>query len=299
MLLTDTELNRLREALESQANLDEQLLRRCADLLHLGAYDEAVRSAFVLLEERLRDMLGEEAMTGSNLANAAFNTKDGPLAKHLGKNMSEREGLRELYSGAFKVFRNPSAHSAVGYDSSDGKDIISLVNLLLRILKRAEELPAPGFFPDNLEGALALAEKRIGASAASRLRVFLGECMKLGAGLQPASTPKQWIPFQKHALFRAPEWKEYKPHRIAVFYVIADGSNTAIQFPIDYYYSKVIGFNTDMLDDQLSSLGFHAKGRKGELYVDLKTTNSEAFFNNLLDVVSEIVAFLEETVRNK
>lgn len=296
MILTDAELNRLREALESEANMDDELLRRCANLLHLGAHDEAVRSAFVLLEERLREMLGEESMTGSNLANAAFNTKDGPVAKHLAKNMSEREGLRELYSGAFKVFRNPSAHSAVGYSSSDGKEIVALVNLLLRILKRAEELPAPGFFSSNLENALLIAEKTIGASATSRLRVFLGNCMK--AGLQPSSSPKQWIPFQKHARFRAPGWTEYKPHKIAVFYLIPAGSTIAIHFPIEYYYSKVYEFNTDMLDDQLSGLGFYAVGKNGELQADLKTLNSESFFDNLCEVVYEVVANLEETMRH-
>lgn len=66
MILTHLELNRLRETLESQANLDEELLRRCGNLLHLGAYDEAVRSAFILLEERLREMLGEEGMNTHN-----------------------------------------------------------------------------------------------------------------------------------------------------------------------------------------------------------------------------------------
>ena len=191
-------------------------------------------------------------MTGTNLANAAFNTKDGPLAKHLGKNLSEREGLRELYSGAFKVFRNPSAHSAVGYNSSDGKEIVVLVNLLLRILKRAEELPAPGFFPENLENALLSAEKTIGSSAASRLRVFLGNCMK--TGVQPPGSSKQWIPFQKHARFKAQGWTDYKPHKVAVFYVVNAGSTLAIRFPVDYYYSKVYEFNTDMLVERLSGL---------------------------------------------
>ena len=296
MILTDAELNRLREALESQANMDDELLRRCTNLLHLGAYDEAVRSAFVLLEERLREMLGEEAMTGSNLANAAFNTKDGPLAKHLGKNLSEREGLRELYSGAFKVFRNPSAHSAVGYSPSDGKEIVVLVNLLLRILKRAEELPAPGFFPTNLENALLVAEKAIGESATSRLRVFLGNCMK--AGLQPSNDPKQWVPLQRRARFKAPGWTEYKPHKIAVFYLVAAGSTIAIQFPIGYYYSKVYEFNTDMLEDQLSALGFYAVGSKGEFKADLKTLNSEKFFENLREVVYDVVANLDESMRH-
>jgi uncharacterized protein (TIGR02391 family) len=296
MILTDLELNRLRETLESQANFDEELVRRCGNLLHLGAYDEAVRSAFILLEERLREMMGEEGMTGTNLANAAFNTKDGPLAKHLGKNISEREGLRELYSGAFKVFRNPSAHSAVGYNSSDGKEIVVLVNLLLRILKRAEELPAPGFFPENLENALLSAEKTIGSSAASRLRVFLGNCMK--AGVQPPASSKQWIPFQKHARFKAPDWTEHKPHKIAVFYIVNAGSTLAIRFPIDYYYSKVYQFNTDVLVERLTGLGFYATGKNGELQADLKTLNNEKFFQNLLELVSDVADELEDSLHH-
>ncbi len=120
----------------------------------MEAFDEAVRSAFVLLEERLRECVDGQGMTGVQLANYAFNPTDGPLAKHLGRTRSEREGLRELYSGAFKLFRNPTAHSTVGYDAADGKAIIGLVNLLLRILKRAEDLPSPELFPENLEGML-------------------------------------------------------------------------------------------------------------------------------------------------
>jgi uncharacterized protein (TIGR02391 family) len=295
MILTDDELNKLRDAIESQISIDDELLRRCGKLLHLGAYDEAVRSAFVLLEERLREMLGEESMTGANLANAAFNTKDGPLSKHLGKNISEREGLRELYSGAFKVFRNPSAHSAVGYDSSDGKEIVSLVNLLLRILKRAEELPPPDSFPANLENALREIEDNIGASATSRLRVFLGNCMK--AGILPSNSPKQWIPFRTHAQFKASNWKEYKTHKIAVFYVVVAGSTIAIQFPINYYYSKVNGFNTDWLDEELSALGFYVVGSNKELQADLKNLNTENFFNSLFDVVLAAASNFEDSIK--
>ena len=295
MFLTNDELNKLRNAIESQTSIDDELLRRCETLLHLGAYDEAVRSAFVLLEERLREMLGEESMTGANLANYAFNTKDGPLSKHLGKNLSEREGLRELYSGAFKVFRNPSAHIAVGYDSSDGKEIVSLVNLLLRILKRAEELPPPDSFSTNLENALREVEENIGASAASRLRIFLGNCMK--SGIMPSNSSKQWISFQKYAQYKAPNWKEYKTHKIAVFYFVVAGSTMAIQFPIGYYYSKVNGFNTDLLDEELSALGFYVVGSHNDLQADLKNFNSEKLFNGLYDVVLDVATRLEDSLK--
>src|SRR5215207_1789848 len=144
MILTDTEIREIWQSVEASSGLDDELLRRCGHLLHIGAFDEAVRNAFVLLEERLRVAVNQEGMTGTSLANSAFKA-DGPLAKQLSHNLSEREGLRELYSGAFKLFRNPTAHGVVGYDSVEGKSIIGLVNLLLKILARASELPPPSF----------------------------------------------------------------------------------------------------------------------------------------------------------
>jgi len=88
---------------QEQAGLDEELVNRCSQLIHLGAFDEAIRSAFVLLEERLRKAVNVDGMTGTNLANHAF-SKDSPLVKHLSRNPSEGEGLRELYSGHSNCF---------------------------------------------------------------------------------------------------------------------------------------------------------------------------------------------------
>jgi len=98
MILTDSEIRQVRRIIEAQAGMNEELLRRCGDLIHMDNFDEAVRSAFVLLEERLRNMVPEDkkGLTGTMLAGYAFNINDGPLAKHLGRNQSEREGLRDL-----------------------------------------------------------------------------------------------------------------------------------------------------------------------------------------------------------
>ena len=114
MILTDNEIRQIRHSIEAQAGLNEELLHRCGDLIHIGNFDEAVRSAFVLLEERLRKAAHKKGLTGTTLAQFAFNPQTGPLAKHLGRNMSEREGLRDLYVAAFKLFRNPTAHGIVG-----------------------------------------------------------------------------------------------------------------------------------------------------------------------------------------
>lgn len=92
MILTDPELQQIRHKIEAQAGLNEELWRRCGDLVHMGNFDEAVRSAFVLLEERLREAAHKDGLTGAQLANYALNAKNGPLAKHLARTDSEREG---------------------------------------------------------------------------------------------------------------------------------------------------------------------------------------------------------------
>lgn len=299
MILTENEMQQIRRSIEAQAGLDEELMRRCGDLVHIGKFDEAVRSAFVLLEERLREAIKKEGTTGTNLANYAFNPADGPLAKLLGQTQSEREGLRELYSGAFKLFRNPTAHGVVDYSADQGKAIISLVNLLLIILKRAEGFPSPDLFPDNLETALGEMESAIGPGATSRLRVFLGKCMKK-MGLKPSPSAKQWIPFKGYAFGRFGDWKEPKPHPIAVFYIFVSGEGQyKVQFPVQYYYKKVIGFNVDQLIDELKGIGFQAIGSNREPTIDLQMRNDQAFFDELLNLIARIVDELEGTLPQK
>lgn len=112
-------------------SLRDELLRRCADLIHIGNHDEAVRSACMFLEERLRKAAHKEELMGVRLVNHAFDPGTGPLAAHLASRKSEREGLYYLYTGAFKLLRNPTAHGVVGYSAAEAKAIVGFVNLLL------------------------------------------------------------------------------------------------------------------------------------------------------------------------
>jgi uncharacterized protein (TIGR02391 family) len=297
MILTDNEMHQVRRSIEAQAGLDEELMQRCGHLIHVGAFDEAVRSAFVLLEERLREAVNGEQMTGTQLANYAFNPANGPLAKHLGHSQSEREGLRELYSGAFKLFRNPTAHGVVGYSVAEGKAIIGLVDLMLKMLKRAGELPPPDMFPENLEKVLAQIEEVIGPGATSRLRVFLGKIIR-DTGLRPSTSAKQWIPFKRYCLYKAAQWDEPKPHRIAVFYLTAPGKDYGLHFPMTSYYEQVVGFNVDRLLEELTDLGFWLTGKNQEPFIDLKMHNDQAFFDGLFDLIVRTVDELEGTLQH-
>ncbi|RME58914.1 TIGR02391 family protein [Candidatus Parcubacteria bacterium] len=294
VIFTNDEIQQLRMWLDEHSNLDDELYRRCAHLLQVGAYDEAVRSAFVLLEERLRQSINGDGMTGTQLVNRAFNSKDGPLSKLLGRNQSEREGLRELYSGAFKLFRNPTAHSAVGYQASDGKEIIGLVNLMLRMLKGAEDLPAANTFPENIENALSKIETAIGATATSRLRVFLHKCIRIG--IRPSPTSTQRIHFTKYAMSQLETWENPQPRKSSVFSLNIANERYTISFPTSYYYRYVVGFNVEQLIDELGNLGFSPEGKKQEPTINLRVVNSEKFFESLFELVERVAMELEDTL---
>ncbi len=296
MILTDKEMEQVRKELEAQAGFDEELMRRCRHLIHLGAFDEAVRSAFILLEERLRKSVGKERMTGTQLANFAFSPANGLLAQQLGRSPSEKEGLRELYSGAFKLFRNPTAHGVVEYSAAEGKAIIGLVDLLLRLLKRADELPPPGLLPENVEMALGKMEEAIGPGAASRLHSFLGRCVS-EVGLRTAPSATQSMPFRRHALYKPKRWDEPKSHPVAVFYLVVSGKRRDIYFPVNQYHIAVEGFDADRLSENLLDLGFYPRGRNQDPTVDLSVHNDRDFFDTLFDIVSWVADEFQESLK--
>jgi uncharacterized protein (TIGR02391 family) len=293
MIPTDVDVNAIRQSIEAASGLDDELRRRCAPLIHMGAFDEAVRNAFVLLEERLRQATGNDGLTGVQLANNAF-AAEGRLTKHLGQTPAEREGLRELYSGAFKLFRNPAAHNVVGYSDAQGKSIIGLVNLLLEILARAGELPPPALFPPNVDAALSDAEKALGAGAADRLRTFLGRCIMLG--LRPGLRSKQWLPFRRHALVQYGHWPEARPFRLTVLY-LTRGNEIGLLFPINQYYSNVKGLNLRPLHQSLKGLGFTPTGKHRDPYIVLNAKHNQAFFDRLLEFTATLNSELEASLQ--
>lgn len=76
-------------------------------------------------------MAGE---SGVDLMNRAFGPT-GPLLK--GQPQKERSYTRELFTGAFSVFRNPTAHREVKFDDPrEVVDTICFANQLLRMVDR-------------------------------------------------------------------------------------------------------------------------------------------------------------------
>lgn len=122
--------------LEDITNIDKELKERCLPILGAGNdpkhWDNAVRQAFLILEERLRSVSGiptSEKNTSEVLVNKVFGEASSIIADR-----AEKTSYRNLYSGVFTVFRNKYGHRFVDPSPEDGGAIISFINLLLKML---------------------------------------------------------------------------------------------------------------------------------------------------------------------
>jgi hypothetical protein len=121
-------------------NLDDEIKDRCLPILGAGStdpmlWDSAVRTAGVILEERLRDVGGitDHGRVGRDLVNDIFGN-NGTLADEFSLG-AERQGYRDLYAGIVGAFRNPYAHRLVDPIPDEGGALIVFINLLLRRLE--------------------------------------------------------------------------------------------------------------------------------------------------------------------
>ena len=128
--------------LSNPSGFDEALTKRCFPILATGGsdpilWDSAVRTAGVILEERLRDVgnISDPNQTGQSLVSKVFG-KNGTLESKFSV-PSEQSGYRDLYAGIVGAFRNRSAHRLVDPSPEEGGAFIVFVNLLL---KKLEEL---------------------------------------------------------------------------------------------------------------------------------------------------------------
>ncbi len=126
--------------LSDVSGFDEQIKKRCLPILGAGGadpmlWDSVVRTAGVILEERLRDVgkVVDHSRIGRDLVNDIFG-RSGTLASKF-SNESELQGYRELYAGVVGMFRNPSAHHLIDPSPEEGGVFIAFANLLLRRLE--------------------------------------------------------------------------------------------------------------------------------------------------------------------
>jgi hypothetical protein len=135
----DTSFVRQLTPLADLTSFDDVLKQRCLPILGAGAtdpmlWDSAVRTAGVVLEERLRDVgkISDPNVIGRDLVNRIFG-QSGSLAKKF-TSSAERDGYRDLFVGVVGVIRNPTAHRLVDPTPEDGATLV-FVNLLLKKLE--------------------------------------------------------------------------------------------------------------------------------------------------------------------
>lgn len=114
---------------------DEQLLTRISPQFRYGLFQDAVGTAYTVLEDRIRDKGGfTNEDHGKDLMAQAFDGDSGPLA--MGNAAAEKEGFKLLYMGAYMSLRNPPSHRILDdMNKQQAQDAISMVNFLLTLVE--------------------------------------------------------------------------------------------------------------------------------------------------------------------
>jgi len=118
---------------------DRDLLSVCRPNVIAEHYDDAVRLAFICIEERIRDLAGihtQDNGYGIRLVDRAFNEKRTDFALRLLRKGVKLESARFFIRGALGLFRNPPAHQLANYDRETCLAILRTANLMLQLIEQ-------------------------------------------------------------------------------------------------------------------------------------------------------------------
>lgn len=278
MLVTNAQVDELLSELSGLSGLDQELIERCSILIRSERYDEAVSRAFVVLEERLRELLGVRGGSGVNLSQKAFAPEKGQLVDRLYLPPAEVEGIRDLFVGAFKAYRNRAAHTVAGYGLDEARAIIHLINLLLLTLEKARQAPAQQV-PERIARLLSPA-------ATERLRTFLGNLQDIGIGVGQGKT---WTPYRATLKYNQPSWEEPRPHQVAVLYLSVYAGKPVVIFN-SAGLSRVERLDVDQLETELVQAGCTrtaAKDTPIRLFLD--QYDDQETFDRLYKVLQDLM----------
>jgi uncharacterized protein (TIGR02391 family) len=118
--------------LSAKDNYSAELFGVVGSLLHNEENEEAVLTAFKFLDNQLQKLLSVQSheLHGEDLINHAFAPNSGVL--QLGTHPNEQVGLRNFFSGANAIFRNPSAHRFTNYEDFTGETIVAMIAMMTK-----------------------------------------------------------------------------------------------------------------------------------------------------------------------
>ena len=275
-MITSEQIDELLSTLADLSGLDEELVDRCEFLIRTERYDEAVGRAFVVLEERLRKLLGLSKGTGWQLVDKLFSAKDSSYSGRLGLPAAEVRGLRDIFAGSFAAFRNRAAHTVAGYTLDEARGIIHLVNLLLIVLEQIEQAPKQ-LVSDETAGTL-------GPAVTQRLNAFLSSLREIG--ILP-DKGKASIPYKARLRYSPPTWEEPKPHFVTVFY-LTSGRSPKLAFNTGSLVN-VPNLDVEQLIGRLLQAGCSSTSALKSIPLVLEERNDEATFERIYGILKELM----------
>lgn len=278
MLITNAQTDELLSTFSHLSGLDEQLAEMCTGLIRSQRYDEAVSRAFVVLEERLRETLGVPGGSGVPLSEKAFAPDSGDLVDRLMRPRSEVDGIRNLFVGAFKAYRNRAAHTMAGYGLDEARAIIHLVNLLLLILEQVREAPAHSIRRDVAE--------LLEPEARARLRSFLASLEDIGIRKEEGQSK---TPYQATLEYHPSSWDVPAPHPVTVFYLTASKGEPKLTFR-SISLAEVVGLDIGSLEQALLQLGaVRVSAKTTPIRLHLNRYNDQETFDRLYDILRDML----------
>ena len=278
MLITNEQADELLSTLSHLSGLEKSLAQTCSGLVRAQRYDEAVSRAFVVLEERLREALGLRGGAGVHLSEKAFAPESGELVDRLMRPRGEVDGIRNLFVGAFKAYRNRTAHTMAGYSLDEARAIIQLVNLLLLILEQVQEAPSHSIRSD--------VAKLLDHETGARLRAFLASLEDIGIR---KGEGKSKTPYQATLEYHPSSWDAPAPHTVTVFYLAASHDEPTLAFRC-ISLADVVGLDIDALEQALLRLGARrVRAKTTPIRLSLARHNDQETFDRLFDILRDLM----------
>lgn len=137
----DADANIVRAGTLFNSIRDEELKRRCSDLLSApGAFDRAINQATQVLEDRIRRKAGDggKDLTGVELVNRMIKSVPTSSTITVSVDPAEQEGFANMCRGVMQAFRNPTHHQITDrFSREDALKVCAFVDLLLTTLDTA------------------------------------------------------------------------------------------------------------------------------------------------------------------